>query len=86
MANDIDVISEAFRNLGDAYTVTQLHVKHRADDDGIWFFRKAGTDIELQLESTSGQCPFLIESNQDERRLTAATIDEAKRILFDAFR
>jgi hypothetical protein len=49
----------------------QLEVTWAADDDGVWFFwRPGGRFGEVQIESSSGCCPFLIESNfDDERRI-----------------
>jgi hypothetical protein len=46
--------------------VWQLHVTHPADDDGIWFFQLG--NIEVQAESSNGNCPFLVESTQHAKR------------------
>ena len=86
MASDIELIADAFRKLGDEFSVSQLKVKHSGvDDDGLWFFRKEGSKLELQLESSSGQCPFLVESNQNESRVVVGTAVEANLLLQKAF-
>ena len=87
MANQIDEISEMFRGFGPEFTVTQLAVSHPgADDDGLWSFRREGNAMEIQLESSSGNCPFLIESSEHAVRQMADTIDDAIRILRQAFK
>jgi hypothetical protein len=56
----------------------QLAVMHPgADDDGLWFFRHSATDVEVQLESSTGTCPFLFESSAASDRLTARTVEQA---------
>lgn len=58
----------------------QLQVKHPADDDGLWFFwRPGGRFGDVQIESSSGRCPFLIETNFDEERREGRTPDEVVR-------
>lgn len=58
--------------------ISQLQVRHPgADDDGLWFFRKHGAVGEVQLESSSGNCPFLVESNFNDAREQASTVDDA---------
>jgi hypothetical protein len=47
-----------------------------ADDDGLWLFRKSDSALEIQIESPAGMCPFLIEHDKDNTRLTTATVDE----------
>jgi hypothetical protein len=47
----------------------QLPVKWAADDDGLWFFwRKGRMGEDVQIESSSGTCPFLIETARDAER------------------
>jgi hypothetical protein len=75
MGTDIDEIK---RRIGAAHPrvrVEHLRATHPADDDGLWFFRVG--IVEVQLESSSGDCPFLVESSEHPTRRTVATIDEA---------
>ena len=52
--------------------VQQLQVLHPgADDDEIWFFRCPGSELEVQIESSTGMCPFLIETNESNVRFDA---------------
>ena len=40
-----------------------MQVSHPgADDEGLWFIKVAGRAGEVQIESSSGTCPFVIES------------------------
>ena len=59
-----------------AIKVKQLKVTHPADDDGIWFF-SCNNDVEVQLESSTGNLPFLLESTAHDRRVEINSIDEA---------
>ena len=60
----------------------QLRVSHAADDDGLWFFwRRGRRDDELQIESSSGASPFLIETNRDKERRWAMTPEEAVKTI-----
>ncbi len=54
----------------------QLPVTHPGDDDGIWFFKLLGSRDEVQIESSDGLCPFLIETNRHDGRQVAETVEE----------
>jgi hypothetical protein len=83
MGTDIDKIIERFQKFHPEVTVDQLKVTHSADDNGLWFFKAKGSVLEVQLESSSGNCPFLIESNAHPRRLQANSIEEAINVLIE---
>jgi hypothetical protein len=75
---DIDVIIARLELAYPDISVEQLSVLHRdVDDNGLWFFRHPATDIEVQLESSTGTCPFLFESSGSPDRLNAGNIDHA---------
>jgi hypothetical protein len=57
--------------------VRQLRVSNPGDDEGLWFFRRPGSSIEVQIESSSGMCPFLIETDENDRRVNVSTVGEA---------
>jgi hypothetical protein len=78
---DIDLIIAEFSLRHPSVSVTQLKVTHRADDDGIWFFRLGET--EVQIESSTGNCPFLIESNKNSDRTTSADILRTSRSILE---
>ena len=74
---DIERIIATFKAEYPSVMVQQLKVSHPgADDDGLWFFRKSDSGLEVQIESSAGMCPFLIETDEDNTRLTTATVDE----------
>ena len=58
--------------------VEQLRVSHPgADDDGLWFFRHPASPFDVQLESSSGACPFLFATTARSSDANARTVSEA---------
>ena len=75
---DIDAIIAQLHLTHPEISVAQLTVSHPgSDDDGLWFFRHPATDIEVQLESSAGTCPFFFESSGLSDRLTASSVEQA---------
>lgn len=61
-----------------AVRVQQLKVLHReADDDGLWSFDQPQSPFQVQIESSTGMCPFLIETDETDARFTANTVEAA---------
>ncbi len=76
---DIDIIIQKVQRQLPAVKVTQWHKKWPADDDGIWWFYLPGIKQDIQVESSFGVCPFVIETDEfccDKSRI-AATVDDA---------
>ena len=74
--NAIDDIVHKIQALYPAVEVRQLSVVHSGvDDDGLWFFRCNG--IEVQLESSTGNYPFLVESDEHSDRRQVTSCDDA---------
>ena len=68
MARDIEAVIAIVRQAHPTVQVSQLRVLHPgADDDGIWFFTVPGGGYEIQIESFSGNAPFLAEDHFGER-------------------
>ena len=75
---DIDIIIQQLQLAHPDIRVEQLSVAHPgADDNGLWFFTHPASGIEVQLESSTGSCPFLVESAGSARRPMAATVQQA---------
>ena len=36
----------------------------RPSDDGLWFFQKPDSKLEVKIDSSTGMCPFLGETNE----------------------
>jgi hypothetical protein len=72
---DIDRIISLVREQLPDVEVTQHRQTHPGDDDGLWFIWQPGIDGQIQLESTSGMCPFLVEV--DAQAWHAGTTREA---------
>lgn len=61
----------------------QVWVSHPADDDGLWAFQRRGEQYpDVQIESSRGVCPFLVEGGDNIRR-TGATPEEVASIVLD---
>jgi hypothetical protein len=80
---DTDRIVAIVRGFYPDVSCHQLTVKHPGvDDDGLWFFTRPGISNEVQIESSDGMCPFLIEQNKSSERRTGDTPENvAKTIL-----
>ena len=81
MPRDIDFIIERLRAALPGVRVTQLRVTHPADDDGLWFISIPGRAREVQIESSQGSCPFIIESNSSAEVSHGRTVDEVVEIV-----
>jgi len=78
MHHDIDTVIAELRSAYPGVVCEQLRVAHPgADDDGLWYFRHPDARGEVQLESSSGQLPFLVEGTESPARDTARTVDQA---------
>jgi hypothetical protein len=77
MARDIDIVIERVRSRLPAVVVGQLEVSHPGiDDDGLWFFRLPVEKKEVQLESSTGAAPFIVE-HSSAAAIHGVSIDEA---------
>ncbi len=75
---DIEAIALQVQRENPSVSAEQLVVRHPgADDDGLWFFRNPTTGVEIQLESSTGNCPFLFESSNSGNRAVAGNIQQA---------
>ena len=74
---DVDEIIRLVRTICPAVGVQQLRVSHPgADDDGIWFFELPDCEFEVQIASSQGMCPFVIETDENDVRITATSIED----------
>jgi hypothetical protein len=75
---DIDAIAMQLRSWRPDIVLEQLRVSRPgSDDDGVWFVRLPDNPAEVQLESSTGSCPFLVEFNTSTERLSAPSVGEA---------
>ena len=70
-SHDIEAVIDGVRAVIPSVIVVQMHPTHPADDDGLWWFRLPGVSRDIQLESSTYDCPFLVE------RSDMASISEA---------
>ena len=80
MANphDIDAVISAVRSSLPDVQVVQMNRTHPADDDGLWWFRLPGITRDVQIESSTYDCPFLIEHDDMKASdaITARSVSE----------
>jgi hypothetical protein len=79
MTRDIDIIIEKVREHLPTAAVNQLMVVNPTDDDGIWWFSLPDVERDVHVESSFGNCPFLIETTEQssEEALRASSVDQA---------
>jgi hypothetical protein len=81
---DVDKIIQLVRAMYSGVRVEQLKVSHPgADDDGLWFFDQPESPFQVQIESSTGMCPFLIETDETDARFTATTVEAVVQRLSD---
>jgi hypothetical protein len=80
---DIDQIIAAVQQQIPEVTVWQWQKKHPADDDGIWWFGLPGVSNDVQIENSTGMCPFLIETDEhsSHQARTVQTIEETVHMI-----
>ena len=81
MQRDIDIVVQEVLRVLPETIIEQLKVAHPGvDDDGLWFFRLIGSSDSIQLESSSGSAPFLIEyceKSNNSVRIEGVSVDGA---------
>ena len=79
---DVDEVIERIRRGHTSVSVRQLKVLHPGmDNDGVWFFHHPQGEFEVQIESSTGMCPFLIETDENHRRFTAKTVERTVELV-----
>ena len=77
MTRDIDQITQLLRREIPGVEIEQLQVSHPgADDDGLWFIKVPRQTGEVQIESSDGSCPFIIQSDFSSEMLHGRSIYE----------
>jgi hypothetical protein len=78
MRRDIDMVIEELQRRIPQIACEQLRVANPgADDDGLWFFTHPDNAGEVQLESSTGNLPFLIEGSDSDVRDEPHSVAEA---------
>jgi hypothetical protein len=86
MQRDIDLIIERLNTEIPGVQIEQLKVKYpEADDDGLWFIVVPGQEKYVQVESSSYNCPFLIESTFNDERFEGCNVSEVVQKVKDFF-
>ena len=81
MPRDIDQLTMALQRAFPAITVRQLRVPNPgADDDGLWLIEHPEGMTQVQVESSTGDAPFLVESELAPPT-SARTVDDALRLV-----
>ena len=79
---DIDQIIERLKADMPGVQIRQLQVSHPGvDDDGLWFITMPSRSPEVEIESSHGSCPFLIESDFSTETFQGHSVDEVVSIV-----
>jgi hypothetical protein len=79
---DINRVIDELRRGFPEIDCEQLRVKHPgADDDGLWFFTHPHGVGEVQLESSDGMFPFMVEGNDSDARDIVHTVEQAAALV-----
>jgi hypothetical protein len=82
MTRDIDQNIERLKAEIPGVQIRQLQVNHPGvDDDGLWFITIPSRSPEVQIESSLGGFPFLIESDFGPETFQGHTVDEVVSIV-----
>jgi len=84
--HDVEIIIDQVRTANPSLKVVQHSPSHEADDDGLWWFSLPGNAKDIQIESSSYNCPFMIEHSDmksTSEALTGRSIDEVVQIVCD---
>lgn len=73
---DIDLIIALVDSAVPSVRCEQLKVTHPADDNGLWFFRIPPSLREVQAESSTGMCPFIVETSRNAHVAHCTTREE----------
>lgn len=73
-SRDIEAVIEGVRAAIPSVIVVQLDQPHPADDNGLWWFRLRGLSRDIQLESSTYDCPFLVEHSDMASTSEAITV------------
>ncbi|GAB2512918.1 hypothetical protein GCM10027084_28810 [Pseudoxanthomonas sangjuensis] len=83
---DIDAIIQELQASYPEISAERLNVLHPgADDDGVWFFRHSQSNLEIQLESSTGNAPFLVENSGSGDRFYASNVQQAVAMVVAGF-
>jgi hypothetical protein len=76
MTPDLDSVIRRVQEQVPLVKWTQAPVEFPADDDGVWFFWIPGLPGEVQIESSFGVCPFIVETDKLDDCVTANTPED----------
>lgn len=83
---DIEQIIARVREAMPAVRIVQMQKTHSADDDGLWWFRLPGIKKDIQIESSTYDCPFLIEHddmNSSEEKIRTESVEVTVGVITD---
>jgi hypothetical protein len=81
MTSDLEDVFRRVQKRLPAVKWEQLSVTHPADDDGLWFLWIPDLPGEVQIESSLGVCPFLVETDKHDDCLNANSPEETSETI-----
>jgi len=85
---DIELVIRAIRSSMPIVIVRQYEVMKGSDDDGVWNFSLEAGGKNIQLESSTYNCPFVIETDEQccKEALKANDVEEVVRLVLTYLR
>jgi len=86
---DIDLIIRKVAGELPEIRVTQHLCTWGADDEGLWWFSLPNLESDIQLESSTGACPFLVEHSEMAESIEAwraSSVEQAVEMIIGYFR
>ncbi len=81
MPRDIDEIIERITAVFPNIPFRRLPVPHLTEDGGLWMLAVPDRDTQVQVGSSYGIAPFLIESDHGEARFRVPNVSQAVSII-----
>lgn len=82
---DIEKIIEIVKAALPSVVSEQLKVTHPADDDGLWFFSSPDLENHVQVESSTGMCPFVVEGLGKGQYAECSTVESTAQTVIKWF-
>lgn len=82
MEHDVDKIIEVIKEKFSGVKVESVNpFVPGSFYQGLWFFNIPNVDGEIQIESSNGNCPFLVESHLNDDRYNGYSVVEVVSII-----
>ena len=79
--SDLEAVVQRVRERLPDVRWAQLSVSWPGDDDGLWFFWLPEQPGDVQIESSMGVCPFMVETDKHDDRISTLTPEDTADLI-----